>query len=116
MTEVDQRVTLAAEYLAEARQRSVEQLPPTLLMRECAELRRQLGAVLDAYGDRAAAAAALLGRHDAERVTRLTAAMTADPALTPPGEPAWTAEDVIAAAAARGLAAMEAQYLTGGEQ
>jgi hypothetical protein len=42
----DQRAELARAYLAEARQRSVEQLAPTLLMRECAELRRLLGQVL----------------------------------------------------------------------
>jgi hypothetical protein len=42
-----ERVELACRFLAEARQRSVEQMPPTLLMRECAELRRLLGQVLD---------------------------------------------------------------------
>jgi len=42
----DQRAELACRYLAEARQRSVEELAPTLLMRECAELRRLLGQVL----------------------------------------------------------------------
>jgi hypothetical protein len=52
MTEVDQRVTLAREYLAEARQRGVEQLPPTLLMREDAELRRLLGQVLGVLAER----------------------------------------------------------------
>jgi hypothetical protein len=51
MQEVDQRIALAAEYLAEVRQTSVEQLPPSVLAREVAELRRQLGAVLDViYG------------------------------------------------------------------
>jgi hypothetical protein len=43
---VDQRVELARRFLAEARQRSVEQMPPTLLMREVAELRRLLDQVL----------------------------------------------------------------------
>jgi hypothetical protein len=43
----DQRVTAAHEYLAGARRRKVDQLPPSLLMRECAELRRLLGQVLD---------------------------------------------------------------------
>jgi hypothetical protein len=43
----DQRVTAAREFLAGARRRKVDQLPPTLLMRECAELRRLLGQVLD---------------------------------------------------------------------
>jgi predicted metal-dependent enzyme (double-stranded beta helix superfamily) len=52
MQEVDQRITLASDYLAEARQRSVEQLAPTLLMRECAELRRLLGQVLDVLAER----------------------------------------------------------------
>jgi hypothetical protein len=52
MTEVDQRITVAREYLAEARQRSVEQMPPTLLMREAAELRRLLGQVLAVLAER----------------------------------------------------------------
>jgi hypothetical protein len=43
----DQRVTAAREFLASARRRKVDQLPPSLLMRECAELRRLLGQVLD---------------------------------------------------------------------
>jgi len=42
----DQRVELAREYLAGVRRASVDQLPPSVLMRECAELRRQLGVVL----------------------------------------------------------------------
>jgi hypothetical protein len=46
MTEESQRIALAAEYLAEVSGTSVEQLPPTVLMRECAELRRLLGQVL----------------------------------------------------------------------
>lgn len=54
MAEVDQRVSLAAEYLAEVRRASVEQLPPTVLARECPELRRLLGQVL----------AVLAGRQD----------------------------------------------------
>jgi hypothetical protein len=41
-----QRVELAREYLADVRRTGVEQLPPSVLMRECAELRRQLGVVL----------------------------------------------------------------------
>jgi hypothetical protein len=48
----DQRAELARTYLAEARQRSVEQLPPSLLMRECAELRRLLGQVLGVLAER----------------------------------------------------------------
>jgi hypothetical protein len=43
----DQRVTSAREFLSGARRRKVDQLPPSLLMRECAELRRLLGQVLD---------------------------------------------------------------------
>jgi hypothetical protein len=48
----DGRAELARAYLAEARQRSVEQLAPTLLMRECAELRRLLGQVLAVLAER----------------------------------------------------------------
>jgi hypothetical protein len=43
----DQRVETAREYLDGARRRKVTELPPSLLMRECAELRRLLGQVLD---------------------------------------------------------------------
>jgi hypothetical protein len=43
----DQRVTAAAEFLDGARKRKVTELPPSLLIRECAELRRALGQVLD---------------------------------------------------------------------
>jgi hypothetical protein len=52
----DERAGLARAYLAETRQRSVEQMPPTLLMRECAELRRLLGQVLDVLAERQAEA------------------------------------------------------------
>jgi hypothetical protein len=48
----DERAELARRFLAEARQRSVDQLAPTLLMRECAELRRLLGQVLGMLGER----------------------------------------------------------------
>jgi hypothetical protein len=51
MTEVDQRITLAREYLARAQQSDVLHMPPSALLRECAESRRQLAAVLDAYTD-----------------------------------------------------------------
>ena len=44
----DQRVSRAREYLAGIRQHKVTTLPPSVLVRECAELRRQLGQVLDA--------------------------------------------------------------------
>jgi hypothetical protein len=50
----DQRAELARRFLTEARQRSVEQMPPTLLMREVAELRRLLGQVLDILAERQA--------------------------------------------------------------
>jgi len=48
----DERAELARRFLAEARQRSVEQMPPTLLMREVAELRRLLGQVLAVLAER----------------------------------------------------------------
>jgi hypothetical protein len=48
----DQRAELARAYLAEVRQRSVEELAPSLLMRECAELRRLLGQVLAVLAER----------------------------------------------------------------
>jgi hypothetical protein len=48
----DERAELARRYLAEARQRSVSSLTPTLLMRECAELRRLLGQVLAVLAER----------------------------------------------------------------
>lgn len=43
----DQRVTYAREFLTGARKHKVAELPPSVLMREDAELRRQLGQVLD---------------------------------------------------------------------
>lgn len=46
----DPRVTAAREYLTGIRQHKVAALPPSVLVRECAELRRQLGQVLDAVG------------------------------------------------------------------
>jgi hypothetical protein len=42
----DQRVQLAREYLDGARQRPVDHLPPSRLVAELAETRRQLGIVL----------------------------------------------------------------------
>jgi len=45
-----ERAELAREYLASVRQHKVTELPPSVLVRECAELRRQLGQVLDAIG------------------------------------------------------------------
>jgi hypothetical protein len=46
-TTTDLRLISAREFLTGARKRKVAELPPSLLMRECAELRRQLGQVLD---------------------------------------------------------------------
>jgi hypothetical protein len=46
VTAADERAELARTYLAEISGTSVEQLPPTVLMREVAELRRLLGQVL----------------------------------------------------------------------
>ena len=59
MTEVDQRITSAREYLAVAQQRDVLHLPPSALLRECAELRRQLAAVLAVIDGQADAAGRL---------------------------------------------------------
>lgn len=42
----DQRVAGAREYLDGARHRKVTELPPSVLVRELAETRRQLGIVL----------------------------------------------------------------------
>jgi hypothetical protein len=47
----DQRVTLAAEYLASARQRDISFMPPSRMAAELAETRRQLGLVLAAIED-----------------------------------------------------------------
>jgi hypothetical protein len=47
----DQRVNAAREYLTSARRRKVGDLPPSVLTRECAELRRLLGQVLDVADD-----------------------------------------------------------------
>jgi hypothetical protein len=51
----DERAELARRYLAEVSAVGVEQLPPTVLMREVAELRRLLASVLAIIGDQAAA-------------------------------------------------------------
>jgi len=48
---VDDRIGLASEYLAGARRRKVTELPPSVLMRELAETRRQLGQVLDSVSE-----------------------------------------------------------------
>ena len=48
---VDQRVDQAREFLAGARKRKVAELPPSVLARELAECRRQLGQVLDVIAE-----------------------------------------------------------------
>jgi hypothetical protein len=57
----DARAELAREYLGGARRRKVTELPPSLLIRECAELRRHLGQVLDVIAGGAVLEAAQLG-------------------------------------------------------
>jgi hypothetical protein len=52
MQEVDQRITLAREYLAAARGRDIDRLPPSRLMTELAETRRQLGQMLAVVAER----------------------------------------------------------------
>jgi hypothetical protein len=47
----DPRLTAAREYLGYARQRKVADLPHTAVVRLAAELRRQLGSVLDYVGE-----------------------------------------------------------------
>jgi hypothetical protein len=47
----DQRVVYAREFLSGARRRKVAELPPSVLMREDAELRRVLGQVLGYLGE-----------------------------------------------------------------
>jgi hypothetical protein len=59
MTEVDQRITTAREYLAGVQQRDVLHLPPSALLRECAESRRQLGQALDAATEQASTLAGI---------------------------------------------------------
>jgi hypothetical protein len=59
MTEVDQRIQSAREYLAVVERTDVLHMPPSALLRECAELRRQLAAVLAAVDGQADAAGRL---------------------------------------------------------
>ena len=61
MSGPDQRVELAREYLTDVSRRGVEQLPPTVLAREVAELRRLLGQVLAILGERQAGARQVAG-------------------------------------------------------
>jgi hypothetical protein len=48
---VDERVTQAREYLAGARQRDINYLPPSRMQAELAETRHQLAQVLAAYAE-----------------------------------------------------------------
>ena len=61
MTAPDER---ARAYLDVAQRHSVEALPPTILMRECAELRRLLGQVLAVLAER---------QDDARQLTQIRA-------------------------------------------
>ena len=61
MSGPDQRVELAREYLTDVSRTGVEQLPPTVLAREVAELRRLLGQVLAILGERQAGARQVAG-------------------------------------------------------
>jgi len=47
-------------------------------------------------------------------VARIAEAMTADASVTRRGEDAWTVEDVLNVAMARGLDALEQRYLSPG--
>ncbi|HTW00240.1 MAG TPA: hypothetical protein VMF87_08050 [Streptosporangiaceae bacterium] len=49
----DQRIVYAREFLAGARKRKVAELPPSVLIREDAELRRVLGQLLDVISESA---------------------------------------------------------------
>jgi len=51
MQEVDQRIRQATDYLAVTERRDVLHMAPSALLREAAESRRQLAAVLAAYAD-----------------------------------------------------------------
>lgn len=66
MTEADQRITLAREYLAAARQRDISYLPPSRMAAELAETRRQLGQVLAATTDTATGDTAVTGPFETE--------------------------------------------------
>jgi hypothetical protein len=63
----DQRVELAREYLAGARQRDINYMPPSRMMAELAETRRQFGQVLAAVADRGASDATVTGPYETER-------------------------------------------------
>jgi hypothetical protein len=109
----DQRVEIAREYLAAARQRDPNHMPPSRLMAEVAETRRLLGSVLAVIDGQGVTLTPEVPDSLAERVARLAAAMTADASATPPGADAWTAKDVMHLALIRGLDVLEQRYLTG---
>jgi hypothetical protein len=76
----DVRVEHAREYLGYARKVTVADLPPSPLMRLAAELRRQLGQVLDVVGEREAvdqvlSAALTVGADDAGRLAGIRAVL-----------------------------------------
>jgi hypothetical protein len=105
----DQRAELARQFLAEARQRSVDQLPPTVLMREVAELRRLLGQVLavlaETVRDRDDLSDQLAGvaedrTEDAATITALAERVKALEADTPQARQLQYEADVAAADAA----------------
>jgi hypothetical protein len=73
MSAPDERAELARQFLTETRTRSVDQLAPTLLMRECAELRRLLGQVLDVLAERNASSAQ--ARAEATRLAEIRAVL-----------------------------------------
>jgi len=65
----DQRVVYARDFLTGARRRKVAELPPSVLVRELAECRRQLGQILDVLDEdagRLAAIRAVFARFDWE--------------------------------------------------
>jgi len=87
----DQPATGAREYLDCARQRKVTELPPSLLIPECAELRRLLGQLLDVLGqavtldgDQAATVLDALGF--ASEYRRYRASLTCEACATHPAE------------------------------
>lgn len=49
--DADKRITQAREFLASARKRKVSELPPSVLVRELAEARRQVGQLLTLVDD-----------------------------------------------------------------
>jgi hypothetical protein len=90
----DQRVILAREYLAGVSQQHVDQLPPSVLVRECAELRRQFGQVLTAVADQPTALTeaqrgTILGMAVFVVVGAALAVKLAGPVLAP--SPSWSA-------------------------